>query len=201
MPMRWPISTRPRSPTRPRWPGFRVLRKAGLGEAQAANPPFGGFAAKPAADFAHVFQSPGPLYEPGEVGRDWVAARPVSACPGDRAGTTSCQNCFGYHMTPAGMIFENGARAVGAAVFPAGTGQTDLQVRAAADIGVTAYAGTPDYLKVILDRAEALGRSLSITKAAVSGGALFPSLRQDYADRGIGLPPGLCHGRSGQHRL
>lgn len=86
------------------------------------------------------------------------------------------------------MIFENGARAVGgAAVVPAGVGQTELQVRAAADIGTTAYAGTPDYLKVILDRADAEGVALKITKAAVGGGgALFPpSLRQEYADRGI----------------
>ena len=96
------------------------------------------------------------------------------------------QNCFSYHMTPAGMMFESAARAVGATVFPAGTGQTELQARAAADLGVTAYAGTPDYLKVILDKADALGLTLSITRAAVSGGALFPSLRQDYADRGIG---------------
>src|SRR5690606_20709701 len=95
------------------------------------------------------------------------------------------QNCFGYHLTPAGMIFESGARAVGAAVLPAGTGQTDLQVRAAADIGTTAYAGTPDYLKVILDKAEEMGELLKITKAAVGGGALFPSLRKEYADRGI----------------
>jgi phenylacetate-CoA ligase len=83
------------------------------------------------------------------------------------------------------MIFENGARAVGAAVVPAGTGQTELQVRAAADIGVTAYAGTPDFLKVILDKAAEMGESLRIAKAAVGGGALFPSLRQEYADRGI----------------
>ena len=95
------------------------------------------------------------------------------------------QNCFGYHLTPAGMMFENGARAVGAAVLPAGTGQTDLQVRAAADVGTTAYAGTPDYLKVILDRAAEMGVTLKIAKAAVGGGALFPSLRKEYADRGI----------------
>ncbi|MEO0372807.1 MAG: phenylacetate--CoA ligase family protein, partial [Pseudomonadota bacterium] len=50
---------------------------------------------------------------------------------------------------------------------------------------VTAYAGTPDYLKVILDKADEMGLSLGIARAAVSGGALFPSLRQDYADRGI----------------
>ena len=95
------------------------------------------------------------------------------------------QNCFGYHLTPAGMIFENGARAVGATVLPAGTGQTELQARAAHDIGTTAYAGTPDYLKVILDKADEMGLRLGISKAAVGGGALFPSLRQEYADRGI----------------
>ena len=95
------------------------------------------------------------------------------------------QNCFGYHLTPAGMIFENGARAVGAAVLPAGVGQTDLQVRAAVDIGTTAYAGTPDYLKIILDKADEMGESLSIRKAVVGGGALFPALRQEYTDRGI----------------
>jgi phenylacetate-CoA ligase len=83
------------------------------------------------------------------------------------------------------MIFENGARAVNAAVVPAGVGQTELQVRAASDIGTTAYAGTPDYLKVILDKADELGVKLGITKAAVGGGALFPSLRQEYADRGV----------------
>ena len=75
----------------------------------------------------------------------------------------------------AGMIFESGARAVGATVLPAGTGQTELQVRSAVDIGATAYAGTPDYLKVILDAADEMGETLHITKAAVGGGALFPS--------------------------
>ncbi len=94
-------------------------------------------------------------------------------------------NCFGYHLTPAGMIFESGARAVGAAVLPAGTGQTELQVIAARDIGTTAYAGTPDYLKVILEKADEMGVSLAITRAAVGGGALFPSLREWYVARGI----------------
>ena len=78
------------------------------------------------------------------------------------------QNCFGYHLTPAGMIFESGARAVGAAVLPAGTGQTDLQVAAARDVGATAYAGTPDYLKIILDRADEMGGTLGMTKAELA---------------------------------
>ena len=65
-----------------------------------------------------------------------------------------------------------------------------VTARAAHDIGVTAYAGTPDYLKVILDKAAEMNLPLSITKAAVGGGALFPSLRQEYADRGIACVQG-----------
>ena len=161
-----------------------VLRKSDLGTAQKAAFPFGGLTAKPAHAFAHIFQSPGPIYEPGDVSADWWRmGRFLHACgvgPGDIV-----QNCFGYHLTPAGMIFESGARAVGAAVLPAGTGQTELQVRAAVDVGTSVYSGTPDYLKVILDKAEEMGERLAITRAAVGGGALFPSLRQEYADRGI----------------
>ncbi|SHJ55830.1 phenylacetate-CoA ligase [Palleronia salina] len=160
-----------------------VLRKADLVAAQQAAPPLGGYAA-PLDRFTHVFQSPGPIYEPGRIDGDWFRlGRFLRAC-GVGAGDV-VQNCFGYHLTPAGMMFESGARAVGAVVLPAGTGQTELQVRAAAQMGVTTYAGTPDYLKVLLDKADALGLHLGIDKAAVSGGALFPSLREAYAERGI----------------
>ncbi len=161
-----------------------VLRKSDLGRAQAAHPPFGGFTANPASGYAHIFQSPGPIYEPGGIDRDWWRFGRVLHAAGIGAGDI-VQNCFGYHLTPAGMLFESGARAVGAAVLPAGTGQTELQVTAARDVGTTAYAGTPDYLKVILERADSMGVTLGITKAAVGGGALFPSLRAEYADRGI----------------
>ncbi|MFZ5749769.1 MAG: phenylacetate--CoA ligase family protein [Pseudomonadota bacterium] len=161
--------------------GLPVLRKSDLAARQKATPPFGGL---PVANAAHVFQSPGPIYEPGGITHDWWRmGRFLHAC-GIGAGDI-VQNCFGYHLTPAGMIFESGARAVGAAVLPAGTGQTELQVRAAVDIGTTAYAGTPDYLKVILDKADEMGERLRIRRAAVGGGALFPSLRREYADRGI----------------
>ncbi len=160
-----------------------VTRKSALSAAQKAHPPLGGLVPEDAR-FEHIFQSPGPIYEIGRLGGDWWRmGRFLHAC-GIGAGDI-VQNCFGYHLTPAGMIFESGARAVGARVLPAGTGQTDLQVRAAADLGCTAYAGTPDYLKVILDRADAMGERLAISRAAVGGGALFPSLRQEYADHGI----------------
>jgi len=161
--------------------GLPVLRKSELVARQSEKPPFGGF---PVHNVAHVFQSPGPIYEPGGIGHDWWRMGRFLHAAGIGPGDI-VQNCFGYHLTPAGMIFESGARAVGAAVLPAGTGQTDLQVRAAKDIGCTAYAGTPDYLKVILDRADEMGERLAFTRAAVGGGALFPSLRAEYAERGI----------------
>ena len=161
-----------------------ILRKSDLSNAQKPGQTLGGYNARALSDFAHIFQSPGPIYEPGGVEHDWWRIGRFAHAAGVGKGDI-VQNCFGYHLTPAGMIFESGARAVGAAVLPAGVGQTDLQVRAAVDVGTTAYAGTPDYLKVILDKAEEMGERLSITKAVVGGGALFPSLRQEYADRGI----------------
>jgi len=161
-----------------------VLRKSDLTKAQTAGNVLGGFNARKISEFAHIFQSPGPIYEPGGIEEDWWRMGRVLHALGIGKGDI-VQNCFGYHLTPAGLIFESGARAVWAAVVPAGVGQTELQVRAAADIGCTAYAGTPDYLKVILDKADQMGERLSITKAAVGGGALFPSLRAEYADRGI----------------
>ncbi len=161
-----------------------ILRKSDLSNAQKPGQALGGYNARALSDFAHIFQSPGPIYEPGGVEHDWWRMGRFAHAAGVGKGDI-VQNCFGYHLTPAGMIFESGARAVGAAVLPAGVGQTDLQVRAAVDVGTTAYAGTPDYLKVILDKAEEMGERLSITKAVVGGGALFPSLRQEYADQGI----------------
>jgi len=161
-----------------------VLRKSELSAAQKAAPPFGGFTTRPAADFENIFQSPGPIYEPGRRDGDWWRLGRFLHAAGIGPGDI-LQNCFGYHLTPAGMMFESAARAVGAATLPAGTGQTELQVRAGVDIGTTAYAGTPDYLKIILDKAEELGERMRFSRAVVSGGALFPGLRQGYAERGI----------------
>ena len=161
-----------------------VLRKTDLGAAQKAHPPLGGFTTG-VSQFSHIFQSPGPIYEPGaHDSKDWWRFARFLHAVGIHSGDI-VQNCFSYHLTPAGIMFENGATAIGAGVLPAGTGQTEMQVTAARDIGTTAYAGTPDYLKVILDKADEMGVTLQITKAAVGGGALFPSLRQEYSDRGI----------------
>ncbi|KGF69580.1 AMP-dependent synthetase [Hoeflea sp. BAL378] len=164
-----------------------VLRKPDLMEMQAGNPPFGGLADPEALRGNRVFLSPGPVWEPQGLGADpWSAARALFAA-GFRAGDI-IHNSLAYHMTPGGFILDEGARALGCLVFPAGAGNTEAQVDAAARLKPTGYTGTPDYLKIILEKADELGRDLtSIKRALVSGGALFPSLRQAYADRGVAV--------------
>ncbi len=161
-----------------------VLRKSDLAARQKEAPPLGGLTTLAADAFDYLHQSPGPIYEPGRRGGDWWRLGRFLHAAGVGPGDV-VQNCFGYHLTPAGHMFENGAEAVGATVIPAGTGQTELQVATAKALGASVFAGTPDYLKVILEKADEMGVVLGITKAVVSGGALFPSLRDWYVARGI----------------
>jgi len=166
-----------------------VTRKSELAGLQRADRPFGGLAAARrgagGVRFARVFASPGPIYEPeGRRPDYWRLARPLFAA-GFRAGDL-IHNCFAYHFTPAGSMLETGAHALGCTVFPGGTGQTELQVQAIADLAPDGYVGTPSFLKIILDKADELGVSLpSLKKALVSGEAFPPSVRDMLLARGI----------------
>ena len=162
--------------------GLPVTRKSDLVERQAATPPLGGLAAGIAARY---FASPGPIYEM-EAPRTgfWRLERALHAA-GFRAGDLVL-NCFSYHLTPGGWMLDGGARGLGCAVIPGGIGNSEQQVQAMDHLKPVGYTGTPDFLKVLLDKADELKlASGSLTKALVSGGALFPSLRQGYAERGI----------------
>jgi len=162
-----------------------VLRKPDLMQYQAANPPFGGFVGQRALKHGRVFLSPGPIWEPQGLGVDPFSSARALYAAGIRAGDI-VHNCFAYHMTPGGFVIDEGARALGCLVFPAGTGNTDMQVDGAAALRPKVYTGTPDFLKVILDRAAELGKDVSSYQIGlVSGGALFPSLREEYRQRGI----------------
>ena len=162
-----------------------VTRKSELIELQASNPPFGGLNATPTGQMERLFLSPGPIAEPeGQKADFWRMGRALFAA-GFRAGDI-IQNCFSYHMTPAGFLFDAAARAVGCAVIPAGIGQTEQQCHMIAHFQPVGYASTPDFLKIILTKADELGvDASSINKALVGGGALLPPLRKEYADRGI----------------
>ncbi|UEM04358.1 AMP-binding protein [Skermanella rosea] len=162
-----------------------VTRKSDLTDLQGREPPFGGFSAVAPGELARIFASPGPIFDPEARRTDyWRFARALFAT-GFRAGDV-LHNCFSYHFTPAGSMFESGAHALGCAVFPAGTGNTELQVQAIAGVRPAGYAGTPDYLKVILEKADEQGVDLSFLRLGhVTGGAFMPDVKRFYRDRGL----------------
>lgn len=155
-------------------------------QAQRAHSPFGGFNTQPfGAHMPRVFASPGTIYEPEGTRPDyWRMARAIYAA-GFRAGEL-VHNCFSYHFVPAGSMMETGAHAIGCTVFPGGTGQTEQQVQAMAELRPAGYIGTPSFLKLIVEKAQSLGVPLpSVRKALVSGEAFPPSLRDWLRDQGI----------------
>jgi phenylacetate-CoA ligase len=162
-----------------------VTRKSELLDMQKAERPFGGFAAARWGEAARVFSSPGPIYEPEGARPDyWRLARALFAA-GFRRGDL-VHNCFSYHFTPAGSMMETGAHALGCTVFPGGTGQTEQQAQAMAELKPDGYVGTPSFLKIILEKADAMGIVLgSLKKALVSGEAFPGSLRDALQARGI----------------
>ena len=169
--------------------GLPVTRKYELlarQQAQRANDVFGGFSAlRFGKTMPRVFASPGPIYEPEGVGKDyWRMARALFAA-GFRSGEL-VHNCFSYHFTPAGSMMESGAHALGCSVFPGGTGQTEQQLQAMLELRPSGYSGTPSFLKILIEKAAESQTLLPfLRKALVSGEAFPPSLRDWLAERGM----------------
>ncbi|CAM5198028.1 AMP-dependent synthetase OS=Bosea thiooxidans OX=53254 GN=ARD30_22995 PE=4 SV=1 [Bosea thiooxidans] len=162
-----------------------VLRKADLPALQKANLPFGGLVPSRPGSFGRLFTSPGPIFEPESASTDaWGVARGLRAAgiqPGDIV-----LNTLSYHLTPGGFILDSGARALGCAVIPAGPGNTEQQMEVIGAYRPSVYVGTPDFLKILIEAAEARGGDItSITRAVVSGAAFPPSLQAWVRERGI----------------
>ncbi|PKO94449.1 MAG: AMP-dependent synthetase [Betaproteobacteria bacterium HGW-Betaproteobacteria-10] len=164
-----------------------LTRKRDLIELQQKLPPFGGLNSLPRHKAKRVFASPGPIYEmQGKDTDPWRMARVLYAA-GFRNGDL-IHNCFSYHFTPGAFIFEGGARKLGCTVFPGGTGQTEQQVQAIAELKPEGYVGTPSFLRIIVEKAEALGVDISsLSKASVSGEALPGITRAWLNERGISV--------------
>jgi phenylacetate-CoA ligase len=164
-----------------------VTRKSDLIELQRQEPPFGGFAAVPVSSLRRVFVSPGPIYEPEGRRSDFGRFARALFAAGFRSGDL-VHNTFSYHMTPAGAMVESAAEALGCPVIPAGIGQTEQQLRIIADLKPVGYAGTPSFLKILLDRAASEGTdATSLKKALVGAEALPASLRAELRGRGLSV--------------
>ena len=169
-----------------------LTRKSELIERQRRAPPFGGFAAVPVSTLRQIFVSPGPIYEPEARRADYGRFARALFAAGFRAGDL-LHNTFSYHLTPAGAMVESAAEALGCPVIPAGTGQTEQQLRVIADLKPVGYVGTPSFLKILLDRAVSEGSDISsLKKALVSAEALPAALRREFRSRGLGVVQ--CYG-------
>jgi phenylacetate-CoA ligase len=172
-----------------------VLRKSDLIERQRALPPFGGLNATPVAKLAKVYASPGPIFEPEVDGTDyWRFARAMFAAgfrPGDLV-----HNSFAYHLTPGGSMMESGARALGCPVIPAGTGQTDLQVQVIDRLQPSAFAGTPSFLRTLLERGRAQGLRIDCFRHALVSAEAFPRALAEELQEQYGVDAYQCYATS-----
>lgn len=160
-----------------------VLAKDALPALQADRP-FGGLL-REGVTAVRAFASPGPIYEPQLPGEDPWRWRPaLQACgigPGDVV-----LNCFSYHLSPAGIMFDEACRALGARVVPGGVGMQEVQARAIADLGVTAYIGLPSYLASLVSTFDEAGLPASrwhLGRALVTAEPLPPQLRARLWER------------------
>ena len=162
-----------------------LTRKSDIAKRQSELPPLGGYAAAPMDSFYNVFASPGGIFEPGAARDDyWNFARGLYAA-GIRAGDL-IHNTFSYHFTPAGLMVDSAARALGCPVFPGGVGQTELQVQVMARLKPRAYCGTPSFLKIILDKAAEMKISVDTLSLGLVGGEALPgSLRTELSNSGV----------------
>jgi phenylacetate-CoA ligase len=162
-----------------------IFRKSELTDKQNKNLPFANLNVSEIKDFAHIYRSPGPIYDlDGHSQNWWRFARSLHAA--DFGYGDIVQNCFSYHFTPAGAMFEEAAKILKCTVFPAGGENTDLQLEVMRSIGTTAYVGVPDFLKIILEKSDEMNISLpKLKKAMVTGGPLFPAVANNFKERNI----------------
>ncbi len=163
-----------------------VLSKDDLPALQVADPPFGGMLAVPVESLRRIYRSPGPIHDPEGDGDDFWRLAPAVRAAGFRPGDVVL-NTFSYHLTPGGLMLDAGFRAAGCIVVPGGVGNTAAQVELAIATRATGYAGTPQFLLTLLERARELragGRPLRdrdapplFRRALVTGAPLPPPLR------------------------
>ena len=83
-------------------------------------------------------------------------------------------------------MVESAAFKLGCVVIPAGSGQTELQVQAMAELRPDAYIGTPSFLKIIIEKALELGADISSVQRAMVGAEMLPpSLRKWLQEHGV----------------
>jgi len=175
-----------------------VLKKERLMELQQRDPPFAGYLACRPEEIGHIYVSPGPIFEPSLVsdesghGMDLMFAS-AGIGPGDLV-----LNTWSYHLVPAGLLFDRGARAVGATVIPGGTGASELQADIIPKLGVTAFVGSTAFFMTLIERLEAIGRELprdwQLRHAFIAGELGDWAAKRRHLEQRYSLSTWSCYG-------
>jgi phenylacetate-CoA ligase len=175
-----------------------VLKKERLMELQQLQPPFAGYLACRPEEIGHIYVSPGPIFEPSLAsdasghGMDLMFGA-AGIGPGDLL-----LNTWSYHLVPAGLLFDQGARAVGATVIPGGTGASELQAEVIIKLGVTGYVGSTAFFMTLIERLEATGHQLpgawKLKHAFISGELGDWAAKRRYLEQRYALNTWSCYG-------
>lgn len=164
-----------------------VLPKDEVVALQQANPPFGGMLGVPMSQVRHIFFSPGPIYEPDAGDDDSLVYMTQLALT--HSGFTPDDvvlNTLSYHLVPAGLLLDQALTGLGCTVVPGGVGNSELQLKMMADLGVTAYVGTPSFLIALLQKAAEMGHDFSqvyrLRKSFLTAEPLSAPIRHTLAE-------------------
>jgi phenylacetate-CoA ligase len=191
-----------------------ILKKKELIFLQSMGPRLGGLLTKDLGELKRVFLSPGPIFDPEDRGDDYWGWTEGFYATGFRSGDLA-QVTFNYHLTPAGLMFEEPLRNLGCAVIPAGPGNTATQLDIMQKLRVTGYIGTPSYLMHLAQKAEETGlnlrKDLFMEVAFVTGEKFSENLRntlekkfdlimrQGYGTADVGCIGYECFHKNGLH--
>lgn len=191
-----------------------ILKKKELIFLQSMGPRLGGLLTKDLGDLRRVFLSPGPIFDPEDREDDYWGWTEGFYASGFRSGDV-VQITFNYHLTPAGLMFEEPLRNLGCAVIPTGPGNSSTQLEIMQKLRVTGYVGTPSYLMHMAQKGEELGlnlrKDLFLEVAFVTGEKFSEKLRntlekkfdlimrQGYGTADVGCIGYECFHRNGLH--
>eukprot|EP00831_Metopus_contortus_P031064 TRINITY_DN25400_c0_g1_i1.p2 TRINITY_DN25400_c0_g1~~TRINITY_DN25400_c0_g1_i1.p2 ORF type:complete len:418 (-),score=121.82 TRINITY_DN25400_c0_g1_i1:5-1258(-) len=191
-----------------------ILKKKELIFLQSMGPRLGGLLTKDLGELRRIFLSPGPIFDPEDRTEDYWGWTEGFYAAGYRSGDVA-QITFNYHLTPAGLMFEEPLRNLGCAVVPAGPGNTSSQLEIMQKLRATGYVGTPSYLMHLAQKAEEQGlnlrKDLYLEVAFVTGEKFSEKMRatvekkfdlimrQGYGTADVGCIGYECFHKTGLH--
>jgi len=168
---------------------LRITPKAQMRQLQQAAPPFGGFLGVELDKLRRIYSSPGAILDPEGHQDDYWRLQGVFFNTGFRPGDRVL-NTFSYHLTPGGLMCDEGLSGIGCTVVPGGVGNTDTQVQLMAELQLTGYVGVPSFLQAIIERAEQDGkdfrRDFSL-EIAVTAGEMLTHVSRSRLEEEYGI--------------